>query len=110
MSRIVLGAVAARLALLGLVHLGFISLGLPDGLLGPAWRPIRQTFGIPLDALGALLLSTTAGYLLSSASSGWVVERIGVGRLLAASGFLAALGLLGYAAAPAWWVMVGLGL
>src|ERR671933_436507 len=97
-------------ALIGLSFLGFISLGLPDGLLGVAWPSIRQSLGVPLDALGALLLTTAAGYLLSSLSSGWVLDRLGLGRLLALSGFLTALGLLGYAIAPAWWVMVCLGL
>ena len=96
--------------LIGLSFLGFISLGLPDGLLGVAWPSMRQSFGTPLDALGALLLTTAAGYLLSSLSSGWVLDRLGVGGLLALSGFLTAVGLLGYAIAPAWWLMVWLGL
>ena len=73
------------LTLLILVFVGFISLGLPDGLLGVAWPSIRQTFGLPLDALGALFLTTVCGYLAASLTSGWVVQRIGVGLLLALS-------------------------
>ena len=39
------------LTVLVLIFIGFVSLGLPDGLLGVAWPSIRQTFGLPLDAL-----------------------------------------------------------
>ncbi|MBC8161961.1 MAG: MFS transporter, partial [Roseiflexaceae bacterium] len=41
--------------LIGLAYLAFISLGLPDGLVGVGWPSIRASFGLPLDALGALL-------------------------------------------------------
>lgn len=46
------------IALLLLSYVAFISLGLPDGLLGVAWPSIRTTHGLPLDALGALLIAT----------------------------------------------------
>lgn len=95
--------------LTALAYLGFVSLGLPDGLLGIAWPSIRATFGLPLDALGALLVLFTAGYLTSSFTSGWLLGRIGVGALLALSCAATALSLTGYALAPAWWVMVALG-
>ena len=95
--------------LLALVFLGFVSLGLPDGLLGVAWPSMRQSFGIPLDALGGLLLTTAGGYLTASLASGWVVARTGVGRLLALSSLAAAVALLGYALAPEWGAVVLLG-
>src|SRR3954462_2357819 len=98
------------LGLLALVFVGFVSLGLPDGLLGVGWPSIRRTFDLPLDALGALLIAAMVGYTLASLSSGWVVERIGVGRLLALSCLLTASGLFGYALAPSWAVMVALGM
>ena len=98
------------LLLTGLAYLGFVSLGLPDGLLGIAWPSIRATFGLPLDALGALLVMFTAGYLASSFTSGWLLARIGVGTLLALSCAATALSLIGYALAPAWWAMVALGM
>lgn len=93
----------------GLAYLGFVSLGLPDGLLGIAWPSIRATFGLPLDALGALLMMFTAGYLASSFTSGWLLGRIGVGTLLALSCAATGLSLIGYALAPAWGAMVALG-
>lgn len=96
--------------LTALAYLGFVSLGLPDGLLGIAWPSIRATFGLPLDALGTLLVMFTAGYLASSFTSGWLLGRIGAGTLLALSCAATALSLIGYALAPAWWVMVALGM
>jgi fucose permease len=99
----------AGLVLLGLVFLGFVSLGLPDGLLGVAWPSIRQSFGLPLDALGWLLFTAAGGYLAASLASGWVVARLGVGRLLALSSLATAVALLGYALAPVWAVLVLLG-
>jgi fucose permease len=96
--------------LLGLAWLGFVSLGLPDGLLGVAWPSIRGSFGLPLDALGGLLVATTSGYVLSSFLSGRILTRIGVGALLALSCLATAASLLGYALAPAWGAVIGFGL
>lgn len=97
------------LGLLGLSFLAFVSLGLPDGLLGVAWPSIRAFFDLPLDALGALLVVYTGGYVVSSAASGLVLSRLGVGALLALSCLATAASLFGYAATPFWWGMVALG-
>lgn len=47
-----------KILLVAIAYLGFIILGLSSGLLGVAWPSIRQTFDTPLDAVGALLLTT----------------------------------------------------
>lgn len=99
----------ARILLIGIAYTGFVVLGMPGGLLGVAWPSVRASFDLSLDAVGGLLMASTAGYLLSSFSSGFLVSRLGVGNLLTASSLLAGAGLLGYALAPAWWVMVLLG-
>src|ERR1041385_7835888 len=96
--------------LIALAWLSFISLGLPDGLNGVAWPSIRADFHLPLDALGALLMMFTVDYLASSFSSGPLLARISVGTLLALSCLATAVSLIGYALAPAWWVMVALGM
>ncbi|MBI5566521.1 MAG: MFS transporter [Chloroflexi bacterium] len=98
-----------KIGLILLAFVAFISLGLPDGLLGVAWPSIRTTFKLPLDALGMLLLTGTAGYLTSSFFSGRLMARLGVGGLLAASCAATGAGLIGYTLAPEWWVMVALG-
>jgi fucose permease len=97
------------LTILLLLFVGFISLGLPDGLLGVGWPSIRQTFGLPIDALGALFLTMVCGYLAASLTSGWLVRRLGVGRLLTLSAFATAISLLTFALAPVWTMIVVVG-
>ena len=99
---------SAGLLLIGLAYLGFISLGLPDGLHGVAWPSIRATFQLRIDALGTILVMFTSGYLLASFSSGRLLTVMNVGTLLALSCLLMAISLTGYALAPSWGWMVGL--
>ncbi len=89
--------------------LAFISLGLPDGLLGVAWPSIRSFFGLDLDAVAALLVATTTGYVTSSFSSGRLLRHLNVGLVLASSCALTAVALLGYAAASAWPLVIAFG-
>ena len=99
----------SRIGLILLSFVAFISLGLPDGLIGVAWPSIREHFSLRLDALGMLLIASTAGYITSSFLSGKLIAKLGVGGTLAASCFLTATGLIGYTFVPAWWMMVLLG-
>ncbi len=94
----------ARFLLL-LAYVGFVSLGLPDGVLGVAWPSIRRTFGLPLDAVGPIFAFGTAGVIVSSFLSGGIVRRLGVGTVLAASCVLTGCALAGYAGSP-WWPLL----
>lgn len=98
-----------RLGLILLAFIAFVALGLPDGLLGVGWPSIRGGFSIPLDAIGLLLTASITGYTTSSFLSGFLLSRMGVGRMLAASCFLTGLALIGYTLVPQWWMMVLLG-
>ena len=84
----------------------FAVLGLPDGMLGPAWPEMRQTFGAPIAALGLILLVSTGGSVAISAFVGWLIQRIGVPALLATAGICAALGGAGFALAPGLWLIL----
>jgi fucose permease len=97
-----------RPLLILIAYIGFISLGLPDSVLGVAWPSMRRTFGLPLDALGAVFLFGTCGYLISSMNSGRILRRTGVGLLLAGSSLLTVVSLLGYALSPRWSFFVAL--
>jgi fucose permease len=99
-----------QIGLIALVFIAFISLGLPDGLLGVAWPSIHTGFGIPLDSLGMLLYACTAGYMSSSFFSGKIISKLGVGGTLAASCGLTGLALIGYTLVPVWCMMVFLGI
>ncbi|GHJ09030.1 MFS transporter [Micromonospora humidisoli] len=96
-----------RTSLLLLAYLAFVSLGLPDGLLGVGWPSISAEFGVPTGAVGLVLTAGTIGYLTSSVLAGFTLARLGVGRLLAGSTLLASLALTGYASAPALTVLIG---
>lgn len=98
-----------KLGLVVLAYVAFIALGLPDGLLGVGWPSIRASFSIPLDAIGMLLTAAVTGYMTSSFISGFLLSRLGVGRLLAASCALTGVALIGYTLVPEWWMMVLLG-
>ena len=88
--------------LIALSFLAFVSLGLPDTVLGVAWPSIRDAFGLPQAGLGLVPAFGVSAYFVSGLLAGSLVRRMGVGRLLAVSTGLVALGLVGYAAAPRW--------
>ncbi|MCZ7375572.1 MFS transporter [Micromonospora sp. WMMC250] len=96
-----------RASLLLLAYLGFVSLGLPDGLLGVGWPSIRGDFDVPTEAVGWVLTAGTVGYLTSSVLAGFTLARVGVGALLAGSTLLASLALTGYSLSPVLAVLVG---
>lgn len=100
----------SQLLLVGTAYLSFIGLGLSGAMLGVAWPSMRETFSLPLDRLGILLVAGMIGGLLASSFNGPLISRIGVGRLLLISAILKVVGLLGYSVAPAWWMIVPLGL
>ncbi|MET7807881.1 MFS transporter [Micromonospora chersina] len=99
-----------RPALLLLAYLAFVSLGLPDGLIGVGWPSIRRDLGVPTEAVGVVLTAGTVAYLTSSVLAGFTLARLGVGWLLAGSTLLAGVALSGYASTPALAVMVGFAL
>ena len=82
------------------------AVGLFDGALGVAWPSMRATFDQPLAALGLVLLAYTGGYFVTSASGGWLLERIGTGRALIGVASTAIVGAALFATAPAWPVVV----
>ncbi|MEU4715350.1 hypothetical protein AB0F73_17065 [Micromonospora purpureochromogenes] len=68
-----------RASLLLLAYLAFVSLGLPDGLIGVGWPSIRADLGVPTEAVGLVLTAGTVGYLTSSVLAGFTLARLGVG-------------------------------
>jgi fucose permease len=100
---------SSKIGLVLLAYVAFISLGMPDGLLGVAWPSMRAGFSIPLDSLGVLLTASVTGYMISSFSSGTLIARMGVGNVLAGSCALTGSTLIGYTLVPSWWMMVLLG-
>ncbi|ADK79527.1 MFS transporter [Sediminispirochaeta smaragdinae] len=93
--------------LLFLTFIAFVSLGLPDGLLGVAWPSIASQFARPLSRLALLQLAATCGFFFSSTNAGRLIERLGVGRLLIASNVMVFIALSGFSFADRWPLIVG---
>ncbi|MGG3452682.1 MFS transporter [Paenibacillus rhizolycopersici] len=83
-----------------IIYLAFISLGLPDSLLGSAWPIMRGDLGAPLGTAGVLFMIVAAGTIVSSLASGTVLRRFGTGKVTLASCIMTAVALLGYSLAP----------
>ena len=92
--------------IVALAFVAFVSLGLPDGVLGVAWPSIRQSFGRPVSHLGVLLASGISGYLVSSFLGGQIVRMVGVGKLLLGSSLVVATALALFSLASTWWGVV----
>ena len=93
--------------LLAIIYLAFISLGLPDGVLGVAWPAMRVALDQPLAAAGLVTMVVTACSAASGMVSGWVLQRLGTGPVVMVSGFLTGLSLLGFSWAPSLpWVLL----
>ncbi|WP_207508297.1 MFS transporter [Telluribacter humicola] len=86
----------------------FISLGLPDGLIGVAWPSLRVDYGVSLDSLGLLLICFTAGYLFASFNTGYIMSKMQLGTLLAVSCMVTGVSLFGYAYSGIWVVLLAM--
>ena len=98
----------AHLLLLGIIYVSFISLGLPDGVMGVAWPAVRVDMGQPLAAVGIFTIVGTICAAVSSYFAGAIVKRVGTGVVVAASCLMTALALVGYGFAPSFMWLVAL--
>ena len=98
------------IVLLVVIYLAFISLGLPDALLGVAWPQIRADWTLGLDAAGIISIVITGGTIASSLLSGKLIKRFGEGKITLMSGLMTGLALLGYGFAPSflWFIVLAL--
>lgn len=86
--------------LLIIIYLAFISLGLPDSLLGAAWPVMQSDLGARLDTAGFLFMTIAGGTIISSLVSGKALKRFGTGKVTFVSVFMTACALLGFHFAP----------
>ena len=92
--------------LLSLIYLAFISLGLPDSLLGSAWPIMHQNFQVSLSQVGLVTMTISASTILSSLLSERVTKKFGTGWVTAVSVFLTALALLGFSFTTSFWMLI----
>ena len=89
--------------LLVCIYMAFISLGLPDGLLGSAWPVMQTDIAAPLSAAGLVSVIITMGTIASSLLSDRLTRRFGAGLVTAVSVAMTATALLGFSQVTAFW-------
>ncbi len=91
--------------LLIIIYAAFISLGLPDSLLGSAWPVMRTGFDAPVAVAGYLSMTICLGTIVSSFLSSRILARYSTGTVTAVSVAMTAVALCGFSFAPSVWFM-----
>ena len=101
--------------LLAMIYMAFISLGLPDSLLGSAWPSMYQEFSVPVSYSGIVFMIIALGTIVSSLQSDRLIRRFGTGKITAVSVLMTAAALFGFSISRSflalclWAVPYGLG-
>ncbi len=101
--------------LLAIIYLSFISLGLPDSVLGAAWPSMYLEFGVPVSYAGVISMIISVGTIVSSLQSDRLTRWLGTGKVTAISVGMTAVALFGFSASHSffalclWAVPYGLG-
>ena len=82
--------------LLPVIYISFISLGLPDSLLGSAWPSMYQQFQVPVSYAGIIFMIISAGTVVSSLNSDRLTKKLGPGKITMLSVATTALALFGF--------------
>ena len=92
--------------LLALIYISFISLGLPDALLGAAWPIMHPELGVPVSYAGFISLTVSAGTVISSLLSDRLTLKLGAGKVTAFSVGMTALALFGFSRSSCFWHLI----
>ena len=91
--------------LLAIIYLSFISLGLPDGLLGSAWPGMYGAMNVPVSYMGIVSMIIAAGTIVSSLMSDTLTYKLGTGKVTAISVALTAAALFGFSFSSSFWML-----
>ena len=89
--------------LLPIIYLAFISLGLPDSLLGSAWPVLYHQLGVPVSYMGIISMIIAAGTVVSSLESDRLTHALGTGKVTAFSVLTTAVALFGFSISSRFW-------
>lgn len=101
--------------LLAIIYLAFISLGLPDALLGSAWPTMYREFSVPVSYSGVIFMIIAAGTIISSLQSDFLTKKFGTGKVTVFSVLMTAAALIGFSVSHSflllclWAIPYGLG-
>lgn len=96
--------------LLVIIYIAFISLGLPDSILGSAWPMIHKELNVPISYAGIETMIVSGGTIISSFFSEKLIRKFGTGKVTAVSVFMTAAGLLGIYLSPNFFWICALGI
>ena len=91
--------------LLAIIYLSFISLGLPDALLGSAWPVMYGELAVPVSYAGMISMIIAVGTIISSLLSDWLTCKLGTGKVTAISVAMTAAALFGFSTCSAFWML-----
>ena len=91
--------------LLAVIYAAFISLGLPDALLGSAWPMMYSEFEVSISRAGVVFMIISAGTVASSLMSDKLTRRFGTGKVTAFSVGVTAVALLGFSCSTSFWML-----
>lgn len=91
--------------LLAVIYLSFISLGLPDSLLGSAWPSMYGEFGVPVSYAGIISMIIALGTVISSLQSDRLTRSLGTGKVTAISVAMTAFALFGFYTSHSFWIL-----
>lgn len=91
--------------LLLIIYISFISLGLPDSLLGSAWPSMYPLFSVPVSYVGIISMIITASTIISSLQSDRLTKKFGPGRITVVSVAMTAAALLGFSFSHSFWLL-----
>ena len=93
------------LHLIVIIYLSFISLGLPDGLLGAAWPTMYPELAVPVSCAGIVSMIIALGTIISSLLSDRLTYALGTGKVTAISVGMTAAALLGFSLSDSFWLL-----
>lgn len=94
------------LFLLALIYIAFISLGLPDSLLGSAWPVIHSELDVPVSYMGIVTMIISGGTIISSLMSDKLTRKFGTKIVTVVSIFLTVIALLGFSYSTGFWMLI----
>lgn len=92
--------------LLTLIYVCFISLGLPDSLLGSAWPVMHEQISVPVSYAGIISMIISIGTVLSSLMSDRMQRKLGTGKITAISVAMTAVALFGFSVSNRFWMLI----
>ncbi|TFV81623.1 MFS transporter [Microbacterium sp. dk485] len=91
--------------LLAIIYIAFVSLGLPDSLIGAGWPVMHRDLDVPVAFAGIVTMIIAGGTILSSLASERVTRRFGAGLVTAVSVGLTAAALVGFSVSGSFWML-----